>query len=323
MRVIIHAANPPPLLSQIQQEHGDVEFAGCDSYADLPRLITSFRPDAIYSIRFAGTPAFPHAAIKSAAADPDHPLRWLSVGGVGIDHLQGFDPRKLTVTNAAGVAADMMADYVISGFLHFLLDVPGLQADQATRTWRARTVTPLTAKSLLILGLGNTGQAIAKRAKAFAMPVMGVRANPKPTVNVDQVGGLDDLPDMWPKADLIAVCLPLLPATRGLINHTAFSAMRPGVIIADVSRGGIIDQAALLANLQRGVVAGAAIDVFEREPLPADDPLWLAPNLLISPHCSSVYSGWESRSLAMYSANLARFKDGEILQQQVDPSSGY
>jgi phosphoglycerate dehydrogenase-like enzyme len=178
-------------------------------------------------------------------------------------------------------------------------------------------------KTLLIIGLGHTGRAIATRAKAFGMTVLGVRARPQATKHVDEVHGASALPSLLPHADFIAISTPLVPATRDLIGPQEIAAMKPGVVLSDVSRGGVVDQTALGAALETGHVTGAAFDVFEEEPLPASNPLWQHENLLISPHCSSVYEGWEKASFDLFLQNLARWMQGETLVNIVDPKRGY
>ena len=318
-RVIIHALDPAPLIAVVQADHPDIVIQGCDSYAALPEMLATFRPDVVFSIRFAGTPTFPCDALLG----PNGP-KWIAVGGSGVDHLGQWDAAVISVTNSAGVAANMMAEYVFGGFLHFSLDISGLARDKHHHHWDGtRTMKPLAGNTLLIIGLGHTGQAIAQRAKAFAMHVIGTRARPKPTEYVDTVYNSTDLPKLLGQADYIVVCAPLLDSTRGLIDADAFAAMQPGTIIADVSRGGIIDQQALLAALNSGHISAAVLDVFEREPLAADAELWDAPNVLISPHCSSVFNGWELASIRLFSDNLKRWQNGEPLLNVVDPAHGY
>lgn len=281
-------------------------------------MIQDYRPEVMYAVRFAGTEGYPREAVFAK----DGP-RWVSNGGAGVDHFGHWDTARVTVTNAAGAAADMMAEYVMGCFLHFTLDVPGLQADKAAQVWQNRQVIPLQGKTLLIAGLGSTGQAIARRAKAFGMQVIGTRARPRDMENVDEVGAADALLALLPRADFIAVSTPLTHQTKGLIGWPEFDAMKPGVILADVSRGGVIDQDALLEALQRGTVAAAALDVFEAEPLPVSSPLWHADNLIISPHCSSVSAGWALRSFDLFLENLKRWCAGQTLTNIVDPTRGY
>lgn len=317
-RIILHNDNTTEMAEQLRTRFPDADFRECNRYDTLPSLIESYRPEIVYSVRFAGTSGFPRASLFG-----EYGPRWIANGGAGTDHYGQWDGSKTTVTNAAGVAADMMAEYVFGGFLHFTLDVRGLQHDKAAKIWKGRTVVPLLGKTLLIVGLGHTGRAIAARAKAFGMCVLGTRADPRAMENVDEVRPAKDLIDVLPRADFIAIATPLTPATRGLIGEAEIATMKPGVFIADVSRGGVVDQSALLAALETGHVAAAALDVFETEPLPADSPLWDIENVIISPHCASVYAGWEKASFDLFLHNLARWTVGEDLINVVNPSRGY
>jgi phosphoglycerate dehydrogenase-like enzyme len=316
--VLLHNDKTDDLVRALGARFPEVQMQTCNSYNGLDAAVRAFRPDAVYSVRFDPGPGFPREALFHRGGP-----RWVANGGVGVDHFGSWDPDQVTVTNAAGVAAEMMAEYVLGGFLHFTLDVPGLQADKAARLWRARMVRPLKGRTLLIVGLGHTGQALATRARAFGMTVIGTRANPVSTKGVDEVHGPADLIGLLPRADFIAVATPLIPATRGLLSGDAFAAMKDGVILADVSRGGVVDQAALVKALGSGKVASAILDVFEEEPLPPSNPLWAVGNAILSPHCSSVYAEWEAQSFALFLDNLERFAAGQPLVNVVDPARGY
>lgn len=317
-RVLVHSDVTAPLLESLRAAIPDVEAVGCETYSGLQSLVPQFRPDVVYSVRFDGSADFPRAVLLGRSGP-----RWISVGGSGCDHLGRWDPDRVAVTNAAGVAAPMMAEYVLGCFLNFTLDLPGLEQDKAARHWRPRRMTPLRGKTLLIVGLGQTGQAIAARAQAFGMTVLGTRARPAPTENVDEVFAPDALADLWARADMIAVCVPLLDSTRHLVGARAFATMKPTAIIADVSRGGVIDPEALVQAMRTGRIAGAALDVFETEPLPPDSPYWGLERTVLSPHCSAVYEGWDKASFDLFIDNLHRWRRGEPLRNVVDPARGY
>ncbi|MEM7058238.1 MAG: D-2-hydroxyacid dehydrogenase [Pseudomonadota bacterium] len=317
-RILLHNSNTSDMAEWLKVAFPDADFRECNSYEALPALLGSFYPEVVYSVRFAGTPGFPRDALFGAKGP-----RWIANGGAGTDHFGQWDPEEITVTNAAGVAAGMMAEYIIGGFLHFTLDVSGLQRDKAARVWNPRNMTPLAGKSLLIIGLGHTGRALARRAKAFDMTVLGTRARPQEMEDVDKVYAADALHDALPSADFVAVSTPLTSETRGLIGPAEIARLKPGVILADVSRGGVVDQTALAQALRSGHIAGAALDVFETEPLPDDNPLWTLGNVLVSPHCSSVYAEWEEASFQLFLDNLGRWCRGEPLVNLVDPFRGY
>jgi phosphoglycerate dehydrogenase-like enzyme len=315
--VIVHNNQPKPALTVLADMHPDLDVRVCETYDGLAELIASAKAEAVYSVRFSGS-EFPRQALVESPT-----VRWVGVGGSGTDHLRPWDPTRVTVTNAAGVAADMMAEYAVGAMLSFSLDLRGFAKHQQARQWTAGKVEPIEGSTLLILGLGKTGQALARRAKAFGMTVLGVRARPQPTPHVDEVHDPEALPKLWGRADFIMCCVPLLDSTRGLVGEQAFASMKPNAVLIDVSRGGVVDEAALLAALDAGLIRGAALDVFTTEPLPRDHPLWGYENVIITPHCSSVYDGWEEKSARMFAENLVRYRRGEPLQNVVRPERGY
>ena len=316
--VILHTDSPEAARAALERRHGDLEIHTCDSYAALPATVEATGAEVVYSVRFAGTPDFPRAALLEAPA-----VKWIAVGGSGTDHLAPWDADRLTVTNAAGVAADMMAQYALGAMLHFSLGLPRFRAAQERRAWVAGKVEPISGKTVLILGLGKTGTAVAARARAMDMATIGVRARPGPTAHVDETCGVEALAQLWPRADFIVVCVPLLDSTRGLVGADAFAAMKETAVLIDMSRGGVVEEAALVAALQGGRIRGAALDVFAVEPLPGGHGLWGLDNAIVTPHCSSVYDGWELKSVEMFADNLTRYRRGEALANIVDPKRGY
>ncbi|WP_306115809.1 MULTISPECIES: D-2-hydroxyacid dehydrogenase [unclassified Roseovarius] len=318
-RILIHNSKTDEMAARLADALPGVEAVTCETYDSLPERIRDFRPDAVYSICFNGRAGFPRDALLG-----DGGPKWISVGGSGVDHLAGWDPDAVTVTNSAGVAAPMMAEYVFGSILHFTLDIPGLQADQAEREWRsARLMSPLRGKTMLIVGLGHTGQEVAARAKAFGLTVIGTRARPEPMENVDEVHASSDLQNLWHRADFIVLSVPLLPTTRHMVNARSFAAMKPTAILVNVSRGGVMDDAALINAMRTKTIAAAALDVFEAEPLPFDDHMWGLENVILSPHCSAVYADWAMQSFELFIENLRRWQAGEPLKNIVNPERGY
>jgi phosphoglycerate dehydrogenase-like enzyme len=164
---------------------------------------------------------------------------------------------------------------------------------QQRHRWEWEYVEPLAGKTLAVIGLGHVGQAVARRAVALGLRVVGTRARPRPTEFVDRVYGPDGLHAALAEGDFVAVTSPLLDETRHMIGPAAFEAMKEGAYIVDVSRGGVVDSAALLGALERGKLAGAVLDVFETEPMPADSAFWDRPDVLVTPHNCAVFRGWE------------------------------
>lgn len=316
--VLLHTDRPEPAVKLLRARHPGLTIATCNTYEGLAAALAGSGAEVVYSVRFAGTPGFPRAALVENLA-----VRWVSVGGSGTDHLGSWDPAHVTVTNAAGVAADVMAEYALGAMLHFSLDLPGFRRAQERREWVPGRVSTISGKTVLIIGLGHTGQAAARRFRTMQLRVLGVRARPAPTEGADEVHGTEALPELWPRVDFVLICVPLLPSTRGLIGAEAFAKMKPGAVLVDVSRGGVVNEAALMAALDAGTLKGAALDVFAIEPLPADHPLWGYENVIVTPHCSSVFEGWELKAVSMFVDNLARYRRGEPLSNIVDPARGY
>jgi phosphoglycerate dehydrogenase-like enzyme len=155
------------------------------------------------------------------------------------------------------------------------------------------------------------------------MRVIGVRSSPRTSPAADRVVGLDGLHSVLGEADHVAVTLPLTPATRGLFGAAELARLRPEAHLVNVSRGGIVDEAALLHALTSGALAGATLDVFEAEPLPPDSPFWGLENVLVTPHSSSDIEGWHDRVLDLFSDNLGCWLDGRPLRNVVGSARGY
>jgi phosphoglycerate dehydrogenase-like enzyme len=316
--VILHTDRPAPALAVLKETHPDLAVHSCDTYAALPGLIERTAAEVVYSVRFDGTPRFPRQALVESRT-----LKWISVGGSGTDHLGRWDPTRLVVTNAAGVAAGMLAEYALGAMLSFSLDLRGFARRQQTRNWTGARVEPIEGKTVLIIGLGKTGTAVARRAQAMGMHTLGIRARPQAMSCLDEVHGPDALLALLGRADFIVCCVPLLSSTQGMLGTAAFAAIKPSAVLIDISRGGVVEEAALLAALDGNRLKGAALDVFTTEPLPADHPLWGYDNVVVTPHCAAVYEGWDVKSVQMFADNLMRYRSGEPLKNVVSPERGY
>ena len=316
--VILHMDYPEAAIGVVKEQHADLTIHPCTNHAELSGLIAETGAEVVYTLRFKAEAVFPRKALIESAS-----VKWVSVAGSGTDHLQPWNPDRVKVTNSAGVAADMMAEYAMAGMLHFSLNLDRFRQGQQRRKWISGKVAPVQGKTVLIIGLGPTGQAVARKCKLFNLATLGVRARPRQTQSVDRVYGVDALPELWARADFIVLCVPRLESTFKLVNSSAFDAMKPDAVLIDVSRGGVTDESALVSALDTGRIRGAVLDVFETEPLPQDNPLWRYENVILTPHCSSVYDGWLEKSAQMFSENLSRYRGGEPLMNEVDPARGY
>jgi phosphoglycerate dehydrogenase-like enzyme len=262
-------------------------------------------------------------------------LRWLSSVAAGLDEIvtPALLARDVVVTNASGVHGPNIAEHVLAMMLMFTRGLPKLLRAQLARRWErnlsSRSDGPgeLTGKTLLIVGLGRIGEAIAARARPFGVRLLAVKKDPAArhdaTVAVDELLPMSALDEALGRADHVCVTVPLTPETRRLIDARRIARLRPGAFIYNVSRGAVIDEAALVDALRAGRLAGAGLDVFEQEPLPATSPLWDLENVIVTPHVSGVTPLYYQRTAALFAENLERFLADRPLKNRFDPTRGY
>lgn len=212
-----------------------------------------------------------------------------------------------------------IAEYVMAQVLALFQPLAEQRELQARRTWQRTPFREIAGTNWLILGFGPIGRAIAQRAKGFAAHVHVVRRTPETGATVDRAGTIADLPTFLPTADVVVLACPLNDATRGLANKAFFDAIKPGAVLVNIARGGLIDDAALRQALDEGRLAAAVLDVFRTEPLPADDPLWTHPKIRLTSHTSFSGDGVRRRWEQLFLDNLPRFVRGEALLNEVDP----
>jgi phosphoglycerate dehydrogenase-like enzyme len=186
---------------------------------------------------------------------------------------------------------------------------------------------PIERKTVGIVGYGDIGREVGARAKAMGMRVLALKRHPpKPGADpgpVDEYFAADRLDEMVPECDYVVVAAPLTPETRHLINETTFAAMKKEAVVVNVGRGPVIDESSMIAALREGRIKGAGLDVFEREPLPPDSPLYEMDNVLLSPHCADHHAEWLDDALRFFVAQYERFAKGEPLKNIVDKQLGY
>ena len=253
-------------------------------------------------------------------------LRWIQAWSDGVDRLvfPALTGSDVVVTNARGVFDDAIAEWVIAATLAMVSGLHHAIVSQQARRWDDdRHTERLEGKRLLVVGPGPIGRATARRAHDLGMAVAAVGRAPRPDGLFERIGGPEDLHAMVGEADVVLDALPLTPDTRHRFDADAFTAMRRTARFLNVGRGGTVDEGALVDALQSGGIAGAALDVFEVEPLPADSPLWAMPNVIVSPHNCGDFEGWEEQVVAVFIDNLGRFTRGEPLRNVVDTTLGF
>jgi phosphoglycerate dehydrogenase-like enzyme len=255
-------------------------------------------------------------------------LEWIHARYAGLDGLlfPELIEHKVPLTNGRGTFSQSLGEFVICGALYWAKDLPRMLRAKAERRWDVFNVHELSCQTIGIVGHGDIGRAIARRAKAFGMRVLALRRNParrEGDEDVDYVYATADLHKMLPECDYVVVAAPLTPDTKHMMSTAEFNAMKREAIIMNVGRGPVIDEAAMAEALRTGRIRGAALDVFEVEPLPNDSPLWGMENVLISAHTADHTKDWLNDAVHFFLEQFARWRKGEPLKNPVDKSAGY
>jgi phosphoglycerate dehydrogenase-like enzyme len=257
-------------------------------------------------------------------------LRWYQQWGAGADWLlrhPEIASRDFILTNASGVHAIQISEHILALMLAFARCLPQAIRAQTRGEWERQereNLFELAGKTLVLIGVGAIGSRTAALAAALDVQVIGVRRNAgEPAPGVARMVGPDRLLEALPLADFVVLTIPLTPETRHMIGGRELRAMKPGAYIFNIGRGGTIDEAALIRALREGWIAGAGLDVFEKEPLPAGSPLWQMENVIVTAHYSGATPHYSERAMAIFLDNLRRYRVGEPLRNVVDRALGY
>ena len=247
-------------------------------------------------------------------------LRWLQSGGAGYDApifpALAEGGAAICNSNAAGPA---VADYVLAGVIEAFHPLARRRAQQRSRQWSRLEFRELSDTRWLVVGMGHIGCEVARRARGFDAHVTGVRRRPVGDEPADATITPTDLARALPEADVVVLTAPLTEETRGMVDAAFLGAMKEGSVLVNVARGGLVDERALLAALDRGRPAHAVLDVFEEEPLPAWSRFWSHPRVTMSAHCAGASPGTVRRNDELFLDNLDRFLAGKPLRLQIDP----
>jgi phosphoglycerate dehydrogenase-like enzyme len=248
-------------------------------------------------------------------------LEWIHAASAGVDAVltPAVVAAPCLVTNARGVFDRPIAEYCMAMLLAFAKDLPRTLALQRARQWRHRETRSLAGRHLLVIGAGSIGSEVGRLGQALGMETRGIARRSRDGHPVfGRLHGPDDLAGQMGWADDVVVCAPLTEETRGLLGRPAFAALRPGACVVNVGRGPVVAEDALLAALREGTVAGAALDVFESEPLPPDHPFWTMEQVIVSPHMSGDEQGWREALGRQFTENFRRWRRGEPLRHVID-----
>jgi phosphoglycerate dehydrogenase-like enzyme len=257
-------------------------------------------------------------------------LKWVHSHSAGVDwvlRVPELVESDVVVTNTTGGHADTISEHTIGMLISLTRGFPHLAKAQGEKRWaQPLEFKPigLSGRTMGIIGLGNIGKAIARVAAAMQMKVIAVDARPIQAPDfVSECSSLDKMPELLASSDVVVVTVPFTPETKDMIGKAEIDQMKDASYLVGISRGGIINEEALSEALKSGKLAGAAVDVTAVEPLPSDDPLWDAPNLIITPHCCGTSEQTFREVTEFLRTNLNKYLAGEDLVNVIDKKAGY
>jgi len=253
-------------------------------------------------------------------------LKWVQALSSGVDNMltPEFMNTNILLTNARGIHGIPIAEHVLGMMLNFTRGITIAYDQQKAKQWKhIRQVDEIYEKSIAIIGLGNIGREIAKRAKNMGMTVLATKQTPATELFVDHLYTPEELPLVLAEADFVVVTLPLTPETTNLFTLKTFQQMKKTAYFINVARGAIVNEPDLIAALNSDTIKGAALDVFTEEPLPESSPLWDMPNIFITPHIAAQSPYYIDRALKIFTENLNRFLHQADMLNIIDKQKGY
>jgi len=252
-------------------------------------------------------------------------VRWVHSCSAGVEGLlfPGLVDAPVVLTNSRGAYSRSLAEWSLAAVLFFAKDLRRLLRSQAEGRWDPFDPEEVSGRTVGIVGYGDIGRAVARQARALGMRVLALRRRPEKDELADEVVGPESLLDLMRRSDYVVVTAPLTPDTRGLVSPAAIAAMNPSAVLINIGRGPVVHEAALVEALTARRIRGAALDVFDQEPLPAGHPFYRLDNVLLSPHSADHVPGWRERAVDMFVEQVERFRRGEPLRNVVDKARGY
>jgi phosphoglycerate dehydrogenase-like enzyme len=294
--------------------------------ADRIAVETLSRKEKPSSDQLANTEVLMATAVPAGVLPAMKKLRWAQAMSAGVDGWFALPdlPKDLTLTCARGTHTESMPENIIAGLFYVAKPYTIAAANQKQSKWVHTVPQPLTGKTLGILGLGAIGGEVARMAKAFGMRVIGTKRRPAAMDNVDEIFPPDGTKTVLGQSDFVLMLLPGTPETENFLNAERLGWMKPTAWLLNFGRGQAIKDADLIAAAKAKTIAGAVLDVFRQEPLPATDPLWTASeNIIVLPHIGGPHPQRDRFVAKLFVENLGRFLDDQPLKQVVDRVAGY
>ncbi len=314
-------SNPTePQLAMLQQLPAETDIAVGDSLQAFGR--SAPHADVIFNWSLTGT------LLHEVFHHCPH-VRWVHSRSAGIDNLlfPELVQSPVPLTNGSGVFSSSLGEFAVAAILFFAKDLRRMVQNQAAGRWDPFDITEISGQTVGIVGYGDIGRAVASRVRALGMQVLAVKRHGPPLYNVDPLVSVIYAPErrleMIARCDYLVMAAPLTPETRGMIGDTEFAAMKPEAVVINLGRGPVIDEAAMIRALAASRIKGAALDVFDHEPLPEGHPFYGLENVLLSPHCADHTPDWMDRAMQFFIDQFERFRKGEPLLNLVNKQLGY
>lgn len=293
--------------------------------ADRVAVDTLPRKEKPSAEQLARTEALMAGAVPAGLLPSMPKLRWAQAMSAGVDNWLALPdlPSGLTLTCARGTHTESMPENIIGALFHVAKPYAQVAEHQKQSKWVHTVAQPLTGKTLGILGLGAIGQEVARIAAALGMHVIGTKRRPTRIPNVAEVLAPEQTDEVLSQSDFVLLLLPATPETENFIDAKRLAKMKPSAWLLNFGRGQIINDADLMAATKDKKIAGALLDVFRQEPLPAENPFWTAPGIVVLPHIGGPHPQRDRFVSRLFVENLKRFLDGEPLKEVVDRTAGY
>jgi phosphoglycerate dehydrogenase-like enzyme len=325
-RVVIATPLEPELVDRLRRVDDRLEIVFEPELLPPPRWASDHIGDPNFErtpdqeARFADHLSGAEIVLGYPREDPEQ-IAWLVRTAPGLRWVQGTfagagqqlaaaglsreDVERIIWTSSVGIHITPLGEWAMFGILALTKGLPRLEADKRAHRWAHYPVDEVRGTTVLVVGLGEIGTEVARLAEAFGMNVLSTRRN---------VGDLDTL---LPQADSVVITLPLTDETRGMFDRRRIGLMKPGAILVNIGRGPVVEEDALIDALRSGRLRGAALDVFETEPLPRDSPLWDLDNVILSPHTAAQSIHENERIVELFAENLRRYLAGEELRSRI------
>lgn len=319
LTLLVLARPTDPHLAMLERLPGDT------------RIVTGDRPEAFSSAAGEADALlawFTNRGLLERVLKMAPRVRWVHVSSAGLDSLwfPELAESSALLSNARGAFSWSLAEFALAAILFFAKGLRRLVRSQEAGTWDQFDVESVRGRTLGIVGYGDVGRAVAERARAFGMRVLALRRRPELSADdplIERVFPAQSRLELMALSDYVVVAAPLTPETRGLVGEAEIGAMRASAVLINIGRGPVVAERALIGALEERRIRGAALDVFDEEPLPAGHPFYRLENVLLSPHCADHTVGWVAQSMEIFLDNFERFRQGLPLRNVVDKQRGY